>query len=289
MPFDSARGRFVEEPSQHGEVVLLIVDGLLRPRRRRPCEGRVSGLARMLLELVMVRHPAGSGAHHVQCVEGRHPRARFTQLNPWIRNVESIGGSASGQLQQQPFRRETLALHRQLGIDGLAHAIEHHGIFARLLREHPFGQPGNEHHAEASTASLLRRPHEHAPVAVRWRFRLHRQQPFGKNAARFVKVDGPNLAHRTKIGEHAQNVGRRLQDARHQCLEPIEPLAPRRARGPAGQVLDDRQRKCLQILQLPLYLPESGNSGLVTAIVSHRLADLSVELSVLSFEATRPA
>ena len=100
---------------------------------------------------------------------------------------------------------------------------------------------------------------------------------------------GPIFTHRTKIGEHPQDVRRRLEHARRQRMEPVEPCAPRRRRRPAGHLLDDRQRERFQVRELLLNLPEAGNPGFVAAVITLRFADLPLELGVLALEATLPA
>ena len=90
MPSDRFRGDLIEQSPQYGQVVLLIVDRFFRAGWSGPRKCRVTGLARALFELVVMRDTSGRRAHDVQRVEGRHARARFAQLDAGVRHMESI-------------------------------------------------------------------------------------------------------------------------------------------------------------------------------------------------------
>ena len=101
VPLHAPAVALVEELAQHGEVVLQVVDRLLRARGRRPRERRVPRLARAFLEPFVVGNAAGGRTHHVERVKGRNTRARFAQLDSRIRHVQPLRGCADGKLQRK--------------------------------------------------------------------------------------------------------------------------------------------------------------------------------------------
>ena len=228
MATDGGRIGLVEQCPEHGEVVLLIVDRVLWTRRRRPGQRGVTRIARRPLELLVVRDASGRRTHDVERVERRHAGTRFTQLDPWIRDVQTLGCCAGGNLQQLTFGVETLVLRRQRTIHFPPQVVQHQRVLARLLREHPLGEPGHEHDREAAAARLLRRADEHASVARAGGSASSNNRRSAQHAAGFVQIDRPHLRHRPQIGEHAQHVRRRAQHARDQRVEEIEPRAPQR-------------------------------------------------------------
>ena len=62
-------------------------------------------------------------------------------------------------------------------------------------------------------------------------------------------ISATNGRHRAQVGQHPKHVCRRAQDAGREPFEPGEPVAPRRAGGPARHLLDQRQRERAQVLE----------------------------------------
>jgi len=67
-------------PFDEREIVLEIVDGAIRIRRRRPGQARARFERRVGGEHAMVGNRAGDCAHDVEGIEGRHARPRFRDV-----------------------------------------------------------------------------------------------------------------------------------------------------------------------------------------------------------------
>ena len=240
----------VEQAAQHREVVLLIVDGVVGARRRRPGEHRAASDAGALLEPLVIRNAAGDRPHDVERVEGRHPRARLAQLDPGIRDGQPFPGGTGRDLKEKALRREPVVLRRQTRVQRAPAVVEQQRILAGLLGEHPFGEAGNEDHAKAAAARLLWRADEDPAEPPRRRLGFEQQQPLGEDAPRLVEIDRPDVGHRTQVGEHALDVRRHPQHAWNERLEEAQPLTPCGLGWPAVELLHDRQRKPAQVLEL---------------------------------------
>ena len=218
MSLDPAGLLFVEQLAQHRQVVLLVVDGISGPRRRRPGQHGVTRLARMPLELFEVRDAARRGAHDVERIEGRHTRARFTQLDSRIRHIQTLGRGA---------RRRSAAAAARRTADGSASAATASTAARRSSSMSASSRgfcgnirsasPGTNTTRNAAATRLMRRTDEHAAVAARGWIRVEQQQTLGKDAARFIEIDRADVGHRPQIGEHAQHLRRCPQRARHRA------------------------------------------------------------------------
>ena len=99
-----------EQPAEHGEVVLGVVDGARGIGRRGPREPRAGFGERLVLELLEVGHAAGERALDVERVERRHARARLGEVHARIREVQPLGRRAGREPQQRALgRRPVLA------------------------------------------------------------------------------------------------------------------------------------------------------------------------------------
>ena len=138
-----------------------------RSDRRWPIELTPPSAAAARLQNLVVGNAAGDRAHDVQHIERRHARPSPTDIEPWIREPETLGGSADGEAQQETLRFRAILLQDESGIERLAHlAIEQHRIFARLLRKQPLGQTGNEDHAKRTAARLMWAPDEDLSISA---------------------------------------------------------------------------------------------------------------------------
>ena len=144
---------------------------------------------------------------------------------------------ASRRSRRSVFARSSWS--GQSGRERLAHLrVEEHRILARLLREHPFGQAGHEHHAERAAARLMRAADEHRAVAVRRRMLVDGAETFAQDVAHFLERDRTDRAHRLQLAEHAQDARGLPQHARRQLLEAGEPVSPGRGRRPRRERVD---------------------------------------------------
>ena len=84
----------------------------------------------------------------------------------------------------------------------------------KFLRKEPFGQAGNEHDAESSTADLLRAANEHPAISVRRRLHFKRAEPIGKHVSDFNQCDRCHGSHRPEVGKDPKNELRAPEHAR---------------------------------------------------------------------------
>ena len=201
----SARLAAGEQPAQHRQVVLHLVDRAIRIVRRRPRQARARGGGRLALHPLRLRYAAGQRARDLQRVEGRHARARLRLLDARIREVQPPARGPDGQPQQQPLAAAALVLRRQRRAELAPQRIEQDRILARLLRKDPLGQPRQENDLEGSPARLLDRADEDASVAVfGWRL-SQRRQLSRQDIAHLAERHGPDHVERPQRGQHRQH------------------------------------------------------------------------------------
>ncbi len=246
----------------------------------------------------MVGDAARDRAHHVERVEGRHPRPGFGDVEPRIRQVQALAGGADRDLQQKALGRGALGarderrarLRMQGGAcrtrrERMPRRVEQHRILAQPLRKHALGEAGHEDDAERAAAHLVRAADEHAAVAPRRRVPVERQQPLLQHRARLLERHRPDRRHRSQVGEHRQHAGRPAEHAGRQRGHPIQPLAPARLVGPVGQRVDDWQRERTQVAQVAQVAPIPADA--------RRLGLVATELveaqSVVGGEPVEPA
>ena len=228
-----ARAVSLQQHAQDGQVMFEIVDRTRGIVRRRPGESGPPFRRGAVLQFLVIRHPSGDRAHDVQGVEGRHAWTRFRDLDARVRQPEPLGRGPDREPQQQPLRLTAVFLVGEVGAERHAHlAIEHHRVFVRLARKHPLGEAGNEDHTERPPARLLRAGHEHAAVPRCRRIVLEQEEAIGDHIARFVERHRADIRHRTQFRDDPDDPFRLPQDPRRQCLEQVQPLAPRRRRRP---------------------------------------------------------
>ena len=97
----------------------------------------------------------------------------------------------------------------------------------------------------------MRRADEHLAVAARRGLAVQRHQPVVQDVARLFERHRSNIGHRTEVRQRLQYARWPAQRASRQRREAIEPLTPRRALGPLGQHVDDRQCELPQMRQVP--------------------------------------
>ena len=207
----------------------------------------------------MVGNAAGDRAHDVQHIERRHARPSPTDIEPWIREPETLGGSADGEAQQETLRLRTILLQDESGIERLAHlAIEQHGIFARLLRKQPLGQTGNEDDAKRTTARLMWAPDEDLSISAGGRMFVESAQAYAQHVAHFLERDRSNGGHRAQLAENAKHAHRVHQHARRERVETVQPLSPGGLLGPGGEDVDHRQGERRQMAKVVLIAAQAG-------------------------------
>ena len=250
-----------EQTAEHRQVVLEVVHrsrGCLggRPRERRPRLPR-----RRVLQLLVAWHAARDRAHHIEAVEGRHPRTCLAQLDARIRQVHALGRRAHGEVQQQALVRRALARGLQATRYLAANSIGQQGVFTQFLRKQALRQAGDEDDAEDAAAGFFGGADEHAAVAARRRLDGDRSQPIRQHLANLAQRDRADGRHRTQFREHALHHERLTNHARHQRLEAVEPLAPRAVLGPRGELIDQRQRERTQVLEIRQVALDSAHAG----------------------------
>ena len=123
---------------------------------------------------------------------------------PIARRSRSRSSSARSPFSERSF------------VEILPQIVKQQRILAQFLRKHPLGQAGREHDLERTAPGLMRAADEDAPVAIRRRLDLERQQSSGEDVADFEQRDRSDCSHRAQIGEHAQHVFGLSQDARRE-------------------------------------------------------------------------
>ena len=183
------------KPSQHRQVVLLVVDRVGSLRRRGPGQRRVSRPGGRGGQLLVIGNAAGDTAHRVERVERRHAHARLRHVEPRIREIQPLGGRTDRQMQQQTLAGALVGPGS--GADRSSRRANRVGqkrILARLLREDPLGQAWDEHHAERPAPRLRRAAHEHPAVAPRRRVGLDSRSRSDRTARTSRSPTGPTVA-----------------------------------------------------------------------------------------------
>ncbi len=224
----------IEQRLQDGQIVLEIVDGAVGILRRRPGEVRARFVGRIRGEDAMIGHAAGDRAHHVERVKRRHTRARFRHVHARIREIQSLRRRANRDLQQQPLGAAAIVLQQEIGVDIATAIVEQQRIFARTLRDDTLGETGHEHDAERSSASLMRRAHEHASVSARGRIPVERDETIVQNVARLFERHRSHVAHGPQIGKRPQHTVRARQRLAREAPRSAQSTRPR-WRAPANR------------------------------------------------------
>ena len=213
----------IEQRLEHRQVVLQIVDRAGRILRCRPRQARPALRGGIRRQQPMVRHAAGDRSHHVERIERRDPRAGFADVEPRVRQVESLAGGADRDLEQQalggalrsswPASSGSMARRRSSSRSGSSRGRWGTTRSAR---------PGTKTMRTLAAAGLMRRADKEPAVAPGGRLPIECHQPIVKHVARFFERHRSDTLHRTEIGQ-------RLQDARR-FVERRGLPAPRTAR-----------------------------------------------------------
>ena len=99
---------------------------------------------------------------------------------------------------------------------------------------------------------------------------------------------GSHFGHRPQVGEHAADVGGHPQDARHERLEVSEPLAPRRVRWPAIELVDDWEREPAQMVQLLERDLERAHTAALRPLLAPDRVALPLEFARVTVETPPP-
>ena len=191
-----------QQPAHGGEVVLEIVDRDVGVARRRPGQRRGTGLEGARAQARGGGNHALDRAHQVEHVERRHARARFVDLDARERHVEMFRRRADGQRELQAFVGSASGLRGERGADGWPPVIGQQRVFADLLRKHPLGETGHEHHAERAAARRVGRADKHAAMAPARRLVRQRRQAWGQHSADFAEAHRANGRQRCQFLQH---------------------------------------------------------------------------------------
>ena len=236
--------------------MLGVVDCVVRNGRRRPVQARIDAGAGAPLQIPEVGDPAGQRPLDVQRVERRHAGTRIGHVEAGIGEIQPARGGAGRDLQQQAFAAGPVVLGRQprsalrAVVQDAPRLVEQQRVLAVLLRKDPLGQARYEHHVEQPAAGMLRAAHEHPAVALRGGGGRQLRQPLGQHVAHLGKRYRTDPRHRPQLAQHRQHAVRLPQRHRDQCLQGVQPVAPRRFIRERGQALDHRQREPLQMAEV---------------------------------------
>ena len=134
----------------------------------------------------------------------------------------------------------------------------------------------------------MRAADEDAPVSIRGRLHLERQQSSREDVTDFEQRDRSDCRHRAQIGEHPQHVFGLAEDARREAFEALQPIAPRRFVGPLRDSLDQRNGKGAQVLEILQFSFELWDARRVW-LVFHQLANLQAVLLRETIQTPCPA
>ena len=274
-----------EQLSEHRQVVLGVVDGMVRLQRRGPGQSRLHPPERPPLHRAKVGNAAGARPLHIQRVEGRHARAGLADLQSRIREMDALGRGADGQAQQQllpgvevvPVGQAEPRRSGPRGVDCDPEVVEQQGILAPLVGKDPFRKAGNEHHRKAAAPHLLRAPDEDASETPRRGIGPQLRQTLVEHVAHVAERRRPHLRHRPQIAQHGQHAVGIRQHHRRQRFQVIEPFAPGRLGRKPRQPVDDREREAPEMLQVRAVAFEAGHARRVR-IVGPQLRQLHAQL-----------
>ncbi len=236
----------------------------------------------------MVGHAAGDRSHHVEGIERRHARPRFTDVQPRIRQIQALARRPDGNLQQQSLGAAPLVLPDERPIDRTASLVQQQRILAWPLRDDALCQARHEHDAKRSSARLVRRAHEQASVAARRWFPVERDEAILENVPRFLESNRPHVRHGTEIRQRLPHALGPLQAARSQRVESLDPFPPGRLLRPVGERVDNRERKLPQVPEVPEIAFEAGDARRIPLLLL-QLLDPELEVGREPVQAIPPS
>ena len=247
-----------EQLSEHRQVVLRVVDGVVRIQRGRPGQSRLRPPERPPLHLAEVGDAAGARPLHVERVEGRHARAGLADLQPRIREMDALGRRANGQAQKQLLLGvEVVSIGQaepgrpgRRGVECRPKVVEQQRILTPLLGKDPLRKAGNEDDREAPATHLLGTADEDAAETARRGTGPQLRQPLVEHVASVGDPRRPDLRHRPQIAQHGQHAVGIGQHHRRQLFQVIEPFAPERLRRKPRQPADHREREAPEMFQV---------------------------------------
>ena len=227
---DALPGLRAQQLLEQRQVVLALVDRVLRPSGRRPADAHLRQRLRARGQLVEAGEPALRGTQRLQHVEGGNARARLVQVQTRVREHDDPRRRPDGEPQREPLACQPLRVRHETA-KWLARGVEQDRIFDDVAREQLLRQPWHKHNVEREPARRVGRCNVHAAVAPLRRRLVNLLQAALQHEPDLLQCHRTDRCHGRELGQNGENAFGLSQGTGRESGERVEPLPPARARG----------------------------------------------------------